>query len=219
MSNKQLTEEQLLENYNKLLSYTELFPEPRKEKVLELYKEFENQIIVAPCSATNTYHGCYPGGYVVHVLNVIKNCIELYKTYKTCGLRIDNFTKEELVFSAMFHDLGKIGEKDVDALIPNTSEWHIKNQGKIYLKNPAIKHMLHEDRSLYLLQKYGVVVTDNEFISIRTHNGLFVDANRWYWELSNDKTNEFRNNLPIILHQADFMSYRLECEQEGIFKQ
>ena len=44
-----------------------------------------------------------------------------------------NFTDEELIFAAMHHDLGKVGDElGNEFYTPNESEWHIKNQGKIY---------------------------------------------------------------------------------------
>ena len=48
---KQLTEEQLLGNWEKLLQLVEdTFEGERKEKLLEMYKFFEDRMIVAPAS-------------------------------------------------------------------------------------------------------------------------------------------------------------------------
>jgi hypothetical protein len=218
MYNINLTETQLISNYNELLEFVNFFGDERKEKILQMYKDLETQIITSPCSTMNVFHGAFPGGYVVHVLNVIKNSIEMYKLWKKMGANIDGFTQEELIFSAMFHDLGKIGEKGKDCYIMNESEWHRKNQGKLFTQNPELQYMLHEDRSLYLLQKYGITISNTEYIAIRTHNGIFIESNKWYWQLGTDKSQEFKNVLPIILHYADYMSYRIECEKEGIFK-
>ena len=48
---KQLTEEQLLSNWNKLLQLVEdTFEGDRKERLLEMYKHFEDRMVVAPAS-------------------------------------------------------------------------------------------------------------------------------------------------------------------------
>jgi len=216
--NINLTVEQLEQNYNKLLSYVDMFNGKRKELILNMYDDLANQIAVAPASTMKQFHGCYPGGYVEHVLSVITVSIEMYKLWKRMGANMGGYTQEELIFSAMFHDLGKIGDKDVDFYVKNTSEWHRKNQGKLYTNNDKLKFMLHEHRSIYLLQKYGITFSANEYLAIMNHNGPFTEKDKVYWNLGIDKSKEFSNNLPIILHYADFMSYRIEVEKEGIIK-
>ena len=52
---KQLTEEQLLGNWEKMLQLVEdTFAGERKEKLLEMYKFFEDRMIVAPASGKET---------------------------------------------------------------------------------------------------------------------------------------------------------------------
>jgi predicted HD phosphohydrolase len=43
------------------------------------------------------------------------------------GSRYDYFTKEELVFSALNHDLGKMGDENHESYIPQTDKWRKKN--------------------------------------------------------------------------------------------
>ncbi len=216
--NKELSLDEIKSNYESLLQIIELFKDnkDRYEKIIQLYTDLEEQIAMAPASSLKQFHGSYPGGYVVHILNVIKFSTKIYGFWESMGGRINDFTQEELVFSAMFHDLGKIGEKGTDYYIKNESEWHRENQGKLYNINPALKNMPHSERSLYMLQKYGITVSDNEYIAIRSHDGPGVDLNKTYWDPHFDKSRDFRNNLPIIIHMADFMAYRIEMEQEGI---
>ena len=105
---KQLTEEQLLSNWNKLLQLVEdTFEGDRKERLLEMYKHFEDRMVVAPASGKEEYHYCYAGGYVNHVLHVVETALEVSKTYEKVGGYKD-WTDEELIFSAMHHDLGKV---------------------------------------------------------------------------------------------------------------
>ena len=54
---KQLTEQQILDNWNKLIQLIEdTFQGERKDKILEMYKYFEDRMSVAPASGKAAYH-------------------------------------------------------------------------------------------------------------------------------------------------------------------
>ena len=96
-----------------------------------------------------------------------------------------------------------------DYYITNQSEWHRKNQGKLYVFNPELDYMSVPDRSLYLLANAGIDYSYNEAMAIRLHDGLYDDANAQYLKTFNtDK--EIKSNLPTILHHADHMASRIE---------
>ena len=68
---KQLTEQQIVDNWNKLIQLIEnTFDGERKEKLLEMYKYFEDRMSIAPASGKAAYHNAMVGGYVEHVLHV-----------------------------------------------------------------------------------------------------------------------------------------------------
>ena len=107
---KQLTETQLVDNWNKLLQLIEdTFEGERKDRLLEMYKFFEDRMLVAPASGKEEYHYCHVGGYVEHVLHVVDTALKMQETYESVGGHKD-WTDEELIFSAMHHDLGKVGD-------------------------------------------------------------------------------------------------------------
>ena len=152
---KQLTEEQLLSNWNKLLQLVEdTFEGDRKEKLLEMYKYFEDRMSVAPASGKAAYHNAMVGGYVEHVLHVTDCAIQIKKLWESNGAMI-NFTDEELIFAAMHHDLGKVGDLNQDYYIPQDSEWHRKNRGEIFKHNPNLQYMTVTDRAIFLLNHFG----------------------------------------------------------------
>ena len=54
---KQLTEPQLVDNWIKLLQLIEdTFDGERKDRLLEMYKFFEDRMLVAPASGKEEYH-------------------------------------------------------------------------------------------------------------------------------------------------------------------
>jgi hypothetical protein len=65
------------------------------------------------------------------------------------------------------------------------------------------------DRSLFLLQEAGIRYTLNEMIAIRTHDGLYDEANKAYL-ISRMPESKPRSVIAYILHQADFMSSVVE---------
>lgn len=186
----------------------------RKDKVLNLIKNIigEVEYALCPASGTDWYHGCYAGGYIVHVNSVVKTALKICKMYESFEGNID-FTEEELVFSALFHDLGKLGNGDKINYIPNPSEWHRKNQGKIYISNPELDFMLVPDRSLFLLQKAGIVLTQKEYLAIKLHDGVFDESNKAYY-VSYSPDSKLKTNLVPILHAADYLSAKIEFDIE-----
>ena len=209
---KTLTAGQLQENWDKLITLIEeTFSGERKEKLLEMYNYFKDRMMFAPASAKADFHNAMPGGYVEHVLHIIQNSLQLKDLWEKNGAEI-NFTDEELVFAALHHDLGKVGDLEHDYYVPQDSEWHRKNRGEIYKHNPALQYMKVPDRGLWLLQHYGVKVTDKEYIGIKLTDGLYDEANKSYLMSYNPDYN-LRSNMAYILHQADMMATHIEFDQ------
>ena len=121
------------------------------------------------------------------------------------------YSIEELVFSCINHDLGKLGTNDEPFYIPNDSEWHIKNHGAYYKINNSLSHMRIADRSLFYLQEANIPVTETEFLSIKLHDGLYEEGNKPYYITFSEDTS-IRSNLPYIIHQADLMASRVETQ-------
>ena len=118
-----LTPEQILENWNRFLSVIDQYIEsPRKEQLLEFYQNHEERFSLMPASHKSGYHNSFPGGYIDHVLRVIDASLELDKVWRQFDCK-DNYTTEELVFSAINHDLGKFGDLEHEAVVEQTDEW------------------------------------------------------------------------------------------------
>lgn len=208
---KNFTAEELQANFFKLVGYIDLhITGERKEKLKKLYEDHAERIMFMPASGNENYHNCFTGGYVDHVIRVIDAAIDVANLWKGYGAS-DCFTTEELVFAALNHDLGKIGTEDAEMYVTNDSEWHRKNQGKIYKMNPANAFMTVPDRSLRLLAERGIPVSENEWFGIKLHDGMYDESNKHYY-ISYDVNSRLRTNLPYILHQADQLAARVEYE-------
>ena len=208
---KELTPEQIQENWNKLIQLiNDNFSGERLEKLLEMYDYFEERMCLAPASGKEHFHNAHAGGYVEHVIHVTNSALQIKEVWEKNGATI-NFTDEELVFAALHHDLGKVGDLADDYYTPNDSDWHRKNQGLIYKHNPNLQFMTVTDRALFLLQHFGIVLSDNEYIGLRLTDGLYEEANKSYY-IGYSPERALRTNIAYILHQADMMATHIEYD-------
>jgi len=209
---KQLTEKQIVDNWNKLMKLIEdTFEGERKEKLLKMYRYFENRMSIAPASGKAHYHNAMVGGYVEHVLHVTDCAVQIKKLWESNGAEI-NFTDEELVFAAMHHDLGKVGDLEEDYYIPQDSDWHRKNQGSIFKHNPKLQYMSVTDRAIFLLGHFQIPMTEWEYIGLRLTDGMYEEANKTYY-MSYNPDWSLKSNIAYILHQADMMATHIEGDE------
>ena len=205
------TEEQLEAKYNKFIeAIKKSFTGERLEKLLHMYSmdELGPNLMLSPASGNKFYHNSYEGGYIDHVINVSRNAIRMMRLYKESGGIID-FTQEELLFAAFHHDLGKLGSKGKIHYVDNPSDWHVKNQGKVYVSNPELSYLTHTDRTFFLLQEYGIKYNENEYFGIKLTDGMYDEDNVKYFKVFDPK-NYLKSNIQFILHWADHMSTCIE---------
>jgi hypothetical protein len=208
-----LTAEQMLDNVNKFYEYIDKYiTGTRKDQLIQFYKSIEQTLVDSPASTKEAHHNCFPGGYLDHVLRVTEMALVIDRVWDKFNQK-KNYTLEELVFSCLNHDLGKLGTNDQPFYIPNDSEWHIKNQGAHYKYNNTMTHMRIADRSLYYLQKAGIYVSENEFLTIKLHDGLYEESNKAYY-ITYSPDSELKSNLPYIVHQADLAASRIENQNK-----
>jgi hypothetical protein len=212
-----LSAEQIQDNWVKLMSYiSKYISDPRRGKLIEFYNKYQDRLIMMPASHKKEYHNAFPGGYVEHVLRVIEAALEINKVWQKFDVA-DTYTIEELVFSALNHDLGKMGDEEHECYIPQTDQWRKEKLGEDYTHNNQIEFMSVPDRGLHLLYSHGIVPTKNELLTIKLHDGLYDDANKPYlinW-LPEQKP---RTSLIFIVHQADLLAARVEFEREWLPK-
>ena len=213
-----LTAEQIQENWIEFNTNIETFiTGERKQKLLDFYSKFEDRIILMPASNNKKYHSAFPGGYVDHVNRVVKGALATYDVWESFGCDMSTFTQEELVFSAINHDLGKAGDAEHEAYIPQTDNWRRDKLGEDYMFNTSLPFASVPDRGLFLLQQHDIKYTFNEMVAIQTHDGLFDVANEKYLKSFMPETKP-RTSLPFILHQSDMMAARIEFEIEWLPK-
>jgi len=208
----ELTAEQIGSNWAKHLKIVKTFVTgERKEQLLEMYEELADTLVLAPASGKPSFHNAFPGGYIDHVNRVVQCSLKVKELWEGMGTSI-NFSDEELVFAALNHDLGKVGLKDTPNYIKQTDQWRIDKLGERYTSNKELEFMLIQDRSLFILQHYGIKMTQNEYMAIKLHDGLYDDVNKPYY-ISYNPDSKLRSNITYILHQADFLAAKVEYDR------
>ena len=205
-----LSAENISKNWDKHLKIINTYITDRKDQVLSMLNTMEDTYIMAPASGRKWYHNAFAGGYVDHVNRVVEYAVKQSRLYEEMGGSID-YTEEELVFSALFHDLGKIGDGESPNYIPQTDKWRQDKLSEMYTYNPDLDFMLIPDRSLFILQKFGIKINQKEFLAIRLHDGVFDKANEAYF-FSNVESSRQKTSIISVLHAADFLASKVEYD-------
>jgi len=208
---KKVSAEEIQENIAKFFDYIDKYiPGDRGAKLYAFYEARQDTLATSPASTKVNHHNCFPGGYLDHVLRVTEAALVFDRVWTKFGQK-QSYTLEELVFSALNHDLGKLGTDDQPFYVPNDSQWHIEKQGAYYKYNSNMTHMRIADRSLYYLQQAGISVSENEFLAIKLHDGLYEEANKAYY-MPYGHEYALKSALPHVLHQADLMAANIESQ-------
>ena len=213
-----LTAEQIQGNWVEFLGNIENhITGERKQKLLDFYNQYAERIMLMPAAHKKEYHNAFPGGYVEHVNRVIRCALKQSKLWEEEGCDMTTFTQEELVFAAINHDLGKMGDAQYEAYIPQDDKWRKEKLGEDYKFNTQLAFASIPDRGLFMLQSHGIQYSFNEMLAIQTHDGLYDEANKKYLFAFMPEQKP-RTSLPFILHQADLMAARIEFEREWLPK-
>ena len=131
-----INEEKILENRNWIHDCINTWiSSPRKEKLIEFYTKFDDRLTMMPASHKKEYHSAFPGGYYSHVRLVIECALKVNKVWEEMGVDKSTYTIEELIFSALNHDLGKMGNEENESYIPQTDKWRQEKLGEDYMFN------------------------------------------------------------------------------------
>jgi len=158
------------------------------------------RLLMCPASTKLSYHCAHPGGLIEHSLNVLRNLKILTKAYDV------NISSDSMIMAALFHDWGKVGDLDNAYYLEQDSDWHREKLGQMYKINEDMQSMPNAERGLWLLQHFGVNLSLDEWIAIRTNDGAEASENKPYGTLSIP-------NLALLIQHADQMATKQEKEK------
>ena len=102
--------------------------------------------IKAPASNMKDYNNAFEGGLIEHLLKVTSYAVLINKSLP----EDEQVNHESLLKVCLLHQIGK-----ANLFKPCTSEWHIKNLGKMYEFNEEQIPMRVSERSLFYALLYS----------------------------------------------------------------
>jgi hypothetical protein len=175
------------EKFNKTNETYNILP----ENLLEFLGE---DLYSAPASNMESMYNSFPGGLIDYILSVTKYGINLNDILPE-SQRVD---KKSLIKVCFLHQLGKVKLYKFCE-----SEWHRKNQGKMYDFNEDLVSMRVGERSAYYSLRYGVELSDEEYQSILNYDKTDDDKqSKWYG-----------STLSTILRLANELAI-IECKKK-----
>lgn len=156
----------------------------------ELQSFLGTDFIKAPASTATNLHNAFEGGLIAHLLNVTKYAV-MFNNALPENERVD---QNSLIKVCLLHQIGK-----AKLYLPNPSEWHKTNLGKMYNFNEEITSMRVSDRSVIYAMSNGVRLSEEEAQAI-----LFFDR-------EDEKMAEYHNSrLGDLLKVANLFAIKNE---------
>jgi len=182
--------ERILKNKEKFNKTNETY-NILSENLLEFLGE---DLYSAPASNMESMYNAFPGGLIDYILTVTKYGINLNDILPE-SQRVD---KKSIIKVCFLHQLGKVKLYKFCE-----SEWHRKNQGKMYDFNEDLVSMRVGERSAYYSLRYGVELSDEEYQSILNYDKTDDDKqSKWYG-----------STLSTILRLANELAI-IECKKK-----
>ena len=168
-----LSVELIEKNFATFLQQINKLPEERKKQINLMLESVGERMMICPASSRKAYHRSEPGGLIDHSLRVLLNAIKLNKAM---GWKL---SEESLIVSALFHDFGKIGDVENDYYI-EAEKWEQSKRDELYQTNKSMQYMEVPLRSIFMLQHFGVKLTQDETLAITLNDGFYLEANKNY---------------------------------------
>ena len=161
----------------------------------ELMTFLGESFIKAPASTMENLHNAFEGGLIDHLLRVAQYAVKFNNALPE-GEKVD---QASLLKVCLLHQIGK-----TNLYTPCTSEWHIKNQGKMYDFNEDLVSMRVGERSVYYALSNGVKLTEEEYAAI-----IMFDK-------TDDKMAEYHNSiLGELLKMGNTLAIKHEKRKAG----
>jgi hypothetical protein len=139
----------------------------------DLMKFLGESFIKAPASTMTSLHNAFEGGLIDHLLTVAFYAVK----FNNALPEEEKVDQGSLLKVCLLHQIGK-----ANLYKPCDSEWHRKNQGKMYDFNEDISSMRVGERSIYYAMSHGIEFSEEEFSAILN------------FDKSDDKMAEYHNS-------------------------
>lgn len=169
-----------------------------QDKIDDKTNKYLESIGYYTAPASSSRHLCMPGGLAVHSYNMYLALCDLNDTYDL------ELTEDEMIKIGLLHDVCKC-----DGYVENILTSGKVSEAKPYKVNDTLP-IGHGDKSVIMLLKAGIELSDREIIAIRYHMGSFTYADSQQWSIANNMiTKAGYWELCMATHIADMIASQL----------
>ena len=129
--------------------------------IARMFEDLGDRILMCPAEPRNDSPGCEPAGLIQQAITVAKGMKRINDAFEMGA------TTESILVVGLLHEIGKVGNLDESYFIPEEESWRREKLGAFYKPNERLGRTTIPERSLFLLQHYGVKLTEEEFMAIR----------------------------------------------------
>jgi hypothetical protein len=133
----------------------------RSEAIKSLFDNLGERLLLCPAEPRNDCPGCEPGGLLKQAIGITRGMKLLNDTFETAA------PIESIILVGLFHEIGKVGSLTEPYFLDEDESWRRDKFGSFYKINDKISKLTVSERSLYLLQHFGVHLSEDEFLAIR----------------------------------------------------
>lgn len=175
-----ITEDKINANYLKFIQYLEKYNCYSEQMITEI----GDKIKIAPYSAQLEFGGAEPGGLIDVTLNTLCRIgAEINQYAFGNNGNIDKPINHPLLCvnqNMLMKVLLLINISKVVSFVPNDSTWHKEKLGKMYNFIDFNTRLKLGQRSIYLCQKYGITLEEEEFEAFLALDNISIEDSESY---------------------------------------
>ena len=119
------------------------------------------RMLMCPAEPRNDSPGCEPGGLIQQAIAVTKGMKRINDLFEMGA------SNESILTVGLFHEIGKVGTLAEPYFLSEDENWRREKHGSFYKVNDKISRMTVPERSIYLLQNFGITLQEDEFLAVR----------------------------------------------------
>lgn len=168
--------------------YSNLLSSLKSENVDNLINSWDQRIIMGTYSQREKEPFCGIGGLVEYSLDLAKKSNEISKALNY------NINKVSIIKCSLLSIIGKVGNLTQNRFVDCTSEWHQNKLGQYYDWNEECEKYQTTDMTLFILQRFNVDLSWEEWQAISLLKDLSSEDNKFY--------SDYKTHLTLVLQMA-----------------
>jgi hypothetical protein len=186
-----INENQLVDLWTTYTGFLHRLDDQNLNQMLEVLSD---RLIMATQTLKKDDPYCGPGGLLRYAIDSFRTANKILKALES---DVWDASRKTIAVITLLAPLGRIGDLENEQFIEQKSDWHRDKLGQLYDWNPACAKVSTPHRTLFLLQYFGVKISQEEHIGILCSNGMHLEENRFY-------LHEIPLNVRLCLMAFDF---------------